>query len=206
MPIEIYEVGPESLDRYATIPIAFEVRTVLRPILVDDGLSGIALGVEPVDVPYIKDYDAYGEGRPQDWAEEFDVSRWGFLLAVDEDWQDMTVGGAAIAFDTPGVHMLAERDNLGILWDIRVHPSYRGQGIGSALFARAAKWCRHRGCDQMKIETQNVNVPARRFYRSQGAKLGEINQYAYAGHPHVSQEVMLVWYLDLRHTWDFPVQ
>ncbi len=198
MTIAIREIGPESLDRYATVPIAFEVTQTLAPTLIRDGLGGITLHQEPVAEPYIKDYDAHGEERPQDWPTEFDVSQWGFLLAVDTDQQESAVGAAAIAFDTPGVRMLAGRDDLGVLWDIRVHPSYRGQGIGSVLFARAAEWCRQRGCSQMKIETQNVNIPACRFYRSQGAKLGEINRYAYAGHPHVSQEVMLVWYLDLR--------
>ncbi len=51
----------------------------------------------------------------------------------------------------------------------------------------------------MRIETQNVNVPACSFYHSQGARLGEINRYAYTGHLDVGREVMLVWYLDLTH-------
>lgn len=107
------------------------------------------------------------------------------------------MGAAAIAYDSSAVTMLVQRRDLAVLWDIRVSPDRRGQGIGRALFRRAAAWCRERGCTQMKIETQNVNVPACRFYHSQGARLGEINRYAYAGHPAVGHEVMLVWYLDL---------
>ena len=47
----------------------------------------------------------------------------------------------------------------------------------------------------MKIDTQNDNVPACKFYAKQEARLGEINKYAYYGED--TDEVMLIWYLDL---------
>ena len=71
------------------------------------------------------------------------------------------------------------------------------QGIGAALFARAANWARQRGCTQLKIETQNINVPACRFYAAQGCELGVIHRHAYAGHPQMADETMLIWYLRL---------
>lgn len=49
----------------------------------------------------------------------------------------------------------------------------------------------------MKVETQNVNVPACRFYQRMGCRLGEIRQYGYAAVPAVADEVMLNWYLEL---------
>lgn len=39
------------------------------------------------------------------------------------------VGGAVVAWRTPGADMLEGRDDLAVLWDIRVHPEYRGRGI-----------------------------------------------------------------------------
>jgi GNAT superfamily N-acetyltransferase len=51
------------------------------------------------------------------------------------------------------------RDDVAVLWDIRVSPRERGRGIGSALFRAAGDWARARGCRWFKIETQNVNVP-----------------------------------------------
>ena len=78
-----------------------------------------------------------------------------------------------------------------------MHPAHRRQGLGATLFNRARDWARERGCAQLKIETQNVNVGDCRFYRAQGCHLGEINRYAYWEHPQVSHEVMLIWYLDL---------
>ncbi len=46
----------------------------------------------------------------------------------------------------------------------------------------------------MKIETQNINVNACRFYAGKGAVLECINQHAYAKYP---DEAMLFWYKDL---------
>lgn len=52
-------------------------------------------------------------------------------------------------------------------------------------------WAAARGCRQLKIETQNVNVPACRFYARQGCVLGAINRFAYREFP---DEVQLLWY------------
>ena len=93
--------------------------------------------------------------------------------------------------------MLNGRDDLAALWDLRVYPDYRSSGIGTRLFAEATKWSKEKGCRQLKVETQNVNVPACRFYTRQGCHLGEINRYAYASEPSVAHETMLIWYLDL---------
>lgn len=107
------------------------------------------------------------------------------------------MGGTAVAYNTAGVNMLEGRQDLVVLWDIRVHPDGRGQGIGRALFQRAVTFARERSCSQLKVESQNVNVRACRFYAAQGCRLGAIHRYAYAGEPEVAGEVMLLWYLDL---------
>jgi len=193
MTITIRNAGPDALPLYAQVPIAFRVESVFRVELIEGGLGGILLREERV-APYIKDYDTYGEDRPADWPQQFDVRNWGFFLAFDGD---RSVGGAAVAFNTGGVHMLEGRGDLSVLWDIRVHPDFRGQGVGARLLWRAAEWSRERGCKQMKIETQNVNVSACRFYAAQGCRLGRIDRYGYAGNLAVAHEVMLVWYLDL---------
>jgi ribosomal protein S18 acetylase RimI-like enzyme len=81
-----------------------------------------------------------------------------------------------------------------VLWDIRVSPQERGAGIGSALFRAAGNWARARGCRHLEIETQNVNVPACRFYRKMGCTLGAIDRFAYSGQP---AEVQLLWWKTL---------
>ncbi|SRR5581483_8727881 len=191
MPIAIVEIGPEGLSEYAQIPIRFEVRSIFDVELIDGGLSGIQLHERKIQ-PYLKDYDQLES--PLEWPRQFDVSRWGFFLARDGD---KNIGAAAVAFNTNGVHMLEERSDLAVLWDIRVRPEVRERGVGRVLFEYAAQWSRQRGCRQMKIETQNVNVPACRFYRAMGCELGNIHRFGYAADPRVAGEVMLNWYFNL---------
>jgi len=191
MTIQIIEIPTSRLDEYGRLPSRFEARSVLKAELVDDGLGGIRLVEIPVEKPYIKDYDLPGE-HPSDWPRLFDVRNWGFFLALlGKD----PVGAAAVAFRTGGVHMLEGRSDLSALWDIRVAPEGRGAGI--PLFEHAAEWSRTRGCTQMKVETQDTNLPACRFYRRMGCRLGEIRRFAYSAVPEVAHEVMLAWYLDL---------
>ncbi len=196
MGIEVVQVSVEQLPVYAQVPIRFEVSEVLQVRAVDGGLGGLSLVPDPVAPPYVKDYDAQGDGQegPVHWPEHFDVSRWGFFLARGDG---VAVGGATVAVNSPDVHMLENRADLAVLWDIRVHPDARGRGIGSKLFAEAARWARAQGCRQLKVETQNVNVQACRFYAKQGCELGGIERYGYAGCAEVSHEAMLLWYLDL---------
>jgi ribosomal protein S18 acetylase RimI-like enzyme len=75
-----------------------------------------------------------------------------------------------------------------------VSPAARGRGAGRALFAAAEGWARARGCRELKVETQNVNVPACRFYMRQGCALGAVNRGAYPG---LTGEIQLLWYKDL---------
>jgi GNAT superfamily N-acetyltransferase len=191
MPINIVEIGPDRLGEYCLVSNRFEVRSWLRVELVKGGLGGVLLGEEPVEEHYVKDYDSSGE-LPSDWPKQFDVTKWGFFLAMDGN---TTVGGATVAFDTAGVFMLETRRDLSVLWDIRVCPDARGVGI--PLFRYAAEWSRKRGCRQMKVETQNINLPACRFYQRMGCQLGEIRRFGYAAIPAVAHEVMLCWYLEL---------
>lgn len=69
-----------------------------------------------------------------------------------------------IAWQTPGVNILEGREDLAVLWDIRVDSAYRREGVGEKLFWRTVEWARIKGCKLLKVETQNINVPACRFY------------------------------------------
>ena len=185
--VQIIERPVERAAILADVPIAFTVDRVLFLEVHDDGLKGVTLREIPVAQPWVKDYDAVeGEG-PTQWAEQFDVSRWG-LFTAEVDGQ--VVGGAAIAFDTERVHMLEGRKDLAVLWDLRVRPEARSAGTGTLLFRAAESWARDRDCREIKVETQNVNVPACHFYRRMGCTLRSIDRLAYRGLPH---EVQLIW-------------
>lgn len=194
MRIDISEEPMAALAEYACIPIAFEVSQVFDVSVQGSGRDGLVLSERLVDVaPYVKDYDAIkGEG-PMHWAQRFDLSNWVLFAARVEGRR---VGGAAIACDSPELHMLEGRPGLAVLWDIRVAPAVRGQGVGSALFRAAEVWATEKGCWQLKVETQNINVPACRFYARQGCVLETAHRDVYPGCP---GEIQLLWYKDLRH-------
>jgi GNAT superfamily N-acetyltransferase len=193
MSLDIQEeaLTPAALSEHAAISIAFVVDQILEVTLLDGGLGGMSLTQTAVTGPYVKDYDTVEGAGPQCWPERFDVSNWGLIGARRDG---ASVGGAVIAARTPGLYMLGGRDDVAVLWDIRVSPRERGGGVGSALFRTAGDWAGARGCRWLKIETQNVNVPACRFYQKMGCTLGAIDRFAYPGQP---AEVRLLWWKPL---------
>jgi len=182
----------EPLDRlaeYGTIPIRFEVRSIFE-VMGDDPATA-ELREPPVSTPWVKDYDTMkGEG-PTRWAKHWDVSNWGLLSAYIGVQR---VGGCVIAHNTAGVNKLEGRNDLAALWDLRIPPDYRRQGIGQKLFAASVHWAQQRNCRELKIETQNINVSACRFYQQQGSSLCSIDRTCYNDLP---DEVELIWCLNL---------
>ena len=193
MRIEVAEEPVSALAEYAIVPITFEVRRVLDVTAPANVLGGLVLSERVLDVPYVKDYDAVAGAHPAEWVRFFDVSNWGLFAAYVGGQR---VGGAVVVFRTAGLDMLEGRGDLAVLWDIRVSPEARGNGVGAALFRAAEAWATARGCRQLKVETQNVNVPACRFYLRQGCVLGAIHRFAY---PELPGEIQLLWYKDLPH-------
>jgi GNAT superfamily N-acetyltransferase len=182
MTLRICDEPIDDLADYATIPIRFEVVSVFD---VTDLGREWSLTERRLPQSYVKDYDALE--APTVWPRRFDVSAWRRFSARAEN---MTVGGAVVAVNTPGVHLLEGRSDLAVLWDIRVHPAFRRHGIGTGLFEAAAEWSAQVGCLEMKIETQNINVSACRFYSSRGCRLSAVRHHAYWALP---QEIQLIW-------------
>ena len=194
MAIEIRQVGPEAIDQHYRIPIRFQVESVFE-IAEDDG-GQFTLTERPLPESYTKDYDECpdGEESSYNWTKRFDSSNSLFLQAFDEQ---LSVGGAIVVVRTAGIDMLEGRDDLAVLWDLRVHPDCRRQGIARQFFDRAVTWARAQGLRQLKIETQDINVPACRFYASRGCYLKAIDRDAYADCATATDETEMLWYLDL---------
>jgi GNAT superfamily N-acetyltransferase len=189
------EVREESIDlvEYARIPIAFEVTRILD--VAGNADEGVTLTQRRLEsAPYVKDYDAIPGERPQEWPQRFDLTHWGFFTARTGG---RIVGAAAVAHNSPDLEVLEGRSDLAVLWDIRVAPEVRGQGVGSALFQAAETWARTQGCLQLKVETQTINLPACRFYGRHGCVLKAAHPDAY---PALPQEIQLLWYKDLEST------
>lgn len=189
MRIDVSEEPASDLQDYAQIRMSFEVRDVLDVQPSNDGSGGFILSERRLPVPYLKDYDAVES--PLQWPRSFDLSNWGFFAARAEGRR---VGGAAVAFDTAGLTTPEDRRDIAVLWDIRIAAEARRQGVGAALFRAVEKWAVAKGCRRLKVETQNINVPACRFYAKQGCVLGSIHRFAY---PDLPTETQLLWYKDL---------
>lgn len=188
MDFEIIEEPITEVAALADIPISFVVKSVFDVSVLEGGLGGLGLTERRLDVPYVKDYDTLVGESPVEWAKRFDISNWGLMWAMSKGRR---VGGAVIAFETDGLTVFENRRDLAVLWNIRVSPEARRQGVGAALFRAAEAWAAARGCRELKIETQNINVPACRFYSRLECALGTINRFAYSELP---KEVQLFWY------------
>ena len=178
----IREESAFALAAHGTVPIAFETTSRIDLDALRDPagpkLVGIPMG------PRRKDYDAI-EG-PSEWATRFDTARWGLVAA----WSGgERIGGAVIAMDTAGVELLGGRRDLALVWDLRVAPEWRGRGVGRALWAASEAWARARECVEIRVETQDVNPAACRFYAGRGLAPILIVPDAYPG----LDEAMILW-------------
>jgi len=190
--IEIKQVDTTYFTQYDMIPMLVHVECEYKVVKLNNGLGGITFVETPVK-PYVKNFCVGKDESVTRWL-RWDLSNWGFFIAFDGE---APVGAAAVATRTKDVNMLCERDDLAVLWDIRVADKYKQQGIGHALFQKTVEWSKAQGMSQMKIECQNNNVPAVNFYHRQGAILGSIDEYAYYNDPYAKGETQFIWYLDL---------
>lgn len=175
----------EKLSTYSEISIAFEVKSIFN--ITGDDPATAEFKETSVEFPWIKNYDGIKDEGPTRWGKCWDISNWGLLVAYDGDTK---IGGCVLTFKTDGVNKLEGRDDLTVMWDIRVAENYRGKGIGRALFQAAIKWAKQRNCTEIKIETQNINVSACKFYEKQGCKLYSIKRGIYKNLP---DEIELMW-------------
>lgn len=187
MIVRVVEDDPASLAEYARIPIGFSVHEFFD----EDALAALLRGhravATPLAEPYWKDYDAHPDNRPTDWPRRFDLSRWTILAAyADGD----RVGGAVVIVDDRQIELLRDGETHALLWDFRVAPAMRGRGVGSALVRRAEETAMRRGARILRVETQQINVAACRFYARLGFRLERVTRGAY---PDLPNEMQLLW-------------
>ena len=159
------------------------------------GGGDLRLVEERVKRPFKRDYDKEGEDNPSAWAKQHDIKRWGIFVAMDKG---LPVGGATVALESPIFPAFSlQREDLAILWDIRVHPDHQFQGVGRSLFHFSTAWAKAQGYGQLGLETDGSNIPACKFYAKMGCNLGGILKYGYSGIPEIAEYPMLLWYIDL---------
>ena len=186
--IRVIGQPPSWLSEYAKIPIVFETRERMR---VNGHPGSWTLEPEVLDAIVEKDYDVFDTERPAAWS-RFDLSHWQLFAAFEGD---AVLGAAAVAMRTPELNLLEGRDDVALLFDIRILTGHRHRGIGSTLLRAAEQWAAARGARRMIIETQDTNPDACRFYARREYHLSAVNPGAYPELPH---ETQLIWSKSLR--------
>jgi GNAT superfamily N-acetyltransferase len=189
--IKIIEENASELSKYGEVSIALQVKTEYKIELLLNGLGGMIFEEVTVEKPYCLDYDADKGAGPDRWLKMWNLENWRIISAYEGNKR---IGGAVLAFNTPSVNMLEGRDDIVVVWDIRIDAEHRGKGVGTAIFQKCIEWSKQKGCKRLKIETQNINVNACKFYMKQGASLGLVDRYAYKDKPGVTQ---LIWNIEL---------
>lgn len=188
--IEITEQSGVALAEIEQIPISFtsDGKLLVGPTeLEPTEKNSFSTSELLIECPYFKDYDALDGNGPQSWLRAFDLSNWCHFLAHEDR---LLAGSILIAFDTDGIDMLEGRNDLAVIWDLRVTPEARRRGIGNGLMKVAEDWAHQMGCSELKVETQDINLPACKFYQRNGFLLREANAGAY---PDCPKEMQLIW-------------
>ena len=142
-----------------------------------DALTTFQLRLEALPQPYTRDF------RSGLTAE--DMQRYQGLLA-----QGLSLGAYA-AGQLAGVAIGGAEEWNGTLWiwEFHVAPTFQGRGIGRSLMDRLADLARPAGLRTLRVETQNTNVPAIRFYRRVGFRMEAVDISFYTNHDLDSGEV-----------------
>lgn len=171
-------VEEEFSPEYESVPIRFSGQSFLD---VADLRRGVFTEVSCA--PFSKDYDQLW--RPSVVAEFYPAIGWIALGAFEGETR---VGGLLMAVDPASY----DSDYMGpgdaFVIDIRV--ATPGLGVGRALVERAADVARRAECRVLKVETQNNNVAACRFYAAVGFTVEAVVEGAYDAYP---DEAMVIW-------------
>ena len=174
-----------QLAEQGKIPMAFRVERYLD-VTPSPGARGVLLLKEQVARhPFDKDYDAIPGNAPADWPAKFHTASWALLGAYQRDER---VGGAVLI--PPGTDGVNREPGVVVLWDLRVVPGKRGDGVGATLFKAAMSWGKGKGLSTLQAETQNINLAACRFYERMGCRLVSADANAY---PEFPDEVRMIW-------------
>ncbi|KAK2616318.1 hypothetical protein QQS21_000752 [Conoideocrella luteorostrata] len=136
-------------------------------------------------VPAVERTKFYG-GIDEDFSAAKDAAHRVVFALREENGTGNSVHGYAMAF--------VDWNNMVTLHDFAVSRELRGQGWGKKLFGEVVGWAREKSASGIRIETQDNNVGACRFYKAVGARFGGFDEFLYWG-TEERGEVALYWYV-----------
>lgn len=78
---------------------------------------------------------------------------------------------------------MLEREAVGI-YEVLVHPAYRGQGLGRHMLQALLQWAAQQGATHADLQVRSGNLPAQQLYASLGFEA------VYGYHYRVKQALM----------------
>ena len=139
---------PQDIAALAALDTELTTGQIYRPVREE---LAFRLVEEDVDPPLHKRYPF----EPADLEER---RNWDFTAVAE-------VEGALAGF---AAAQYVAWNRRVVLWHLYVAPAFRRQGVGSQLLAGVEAFARSVEARCVWLETQNVNVPAIRFYRRNG--------------------------------------
>ncbi len=121
-------------------------------------------------------------------------------LLIDENKPSVIIVASSTRHTIEG-YLTASLDwnNCVIIDEFCVDHKHRGKGIGKLLMNEAVRWTVETGLSIIRLETQNTNVPACRFYEKYGFRLGGYDRYLYdAIETQNKREIALFYYLNVQ--------
>lgn len=122
------EIDSKYFDKYDKNPMLVNVKSILKLEKIKNGFGGILLKEIPTE-EYIKDLGKYE--KVAKYSEKFDITNWAFFMAFDNE---LPIGAVTVVSKKENVNLLDGRDDISVLWDIRVDDRYKKHGVGTKLF------------------------------------------------------------------------
>lgn len=101
-----------------------------------------------------------------------------FVLCIN----DRVVASAIINQEQPGGYSnvewqyQSEKNKIGVLHTLVVHPDFSGQGLGKAFVTFFESYCRDMGYEVVRLDTQVKNVRPFKLYPKLGYRLASIRK------------------------------
>lgn len=171
-----------DLVEYAGIPSVYESKSVYDVTRVSGNYE---LVERTLFKPFRKDYDEVE--NPRAWPSELRRTE---SVLVSAFFGGQRVGGTIAAIAVPGLLTWVNEPGVAVLWDLRVTPVRRRTAVATSLLRAAEAWAKDHGCIALRVETQNTNVAACKFYMHNGFTLQEVR---YGAYPQLPEEVQFIW-------------
>lgn len=115
------------------------------------------------------DVDVLDRVRPGTFAEDPDpLHGWAFLTTGVNAMVAALGEGQIVGYATGLVVLHPNRPRAFLVTDIRVHPDFRGRGLGTRLVERLRDVAADRGCETVSAVMEGDNAGARRICKKLG--------------------------------------